>query len=223
MTLIARYQALNARFMSFAPRERLLLIGMLLGVLYGAADLAWFSPLAQARAELTARADSARTAISRQRAELTMLQGLAARDPFAALKARLQQLREAGTELDAQLKTLGGGLTAPGERPALMRRVLELARAVAVEQVATLPEEVILLAESEPGAEREAGPAIYRQGVALEFSASFSGALAFLSALETLPWQLYFESLDYRVADYPTARMRLNFYTLAQAEGLWHE
>lgn len=227
MTLTARYQNLNSRFMRLAPRERLLLAAVLLGLLYGLADVLWYAPLAQTRAELTTRAETARAALTRQQAELSMLQGLVARDPFAGLKAQLQQLREAGVELDTQLKTLGGGLTAPGERPALMRRVLELSRGVVMEKVATLPEEVILLAEDAPNLdakiEQTGGPAIYRQGVALDFSASFSGALAFLNALEALPWQLYFESLEYRVEQYPTARVRLNFYTLAQAEGLWHE
>ncbi len=59
---------------------------------------------------------------------------------------------------------------------------------------------------------------IYKHGLAITFSGTYLDTLNYLKALEALPWHFIWESIDYRVKDYPTAETTITAYTLSFKE-----
>lgn len=55
---------------------------------------------------------------------------------------------------------------------------------------------------------------IYQHRVEIECQGSFFNILAYLTRLETIPWHLYWDNLEYKVLKYPEADVRVQFYVL---------
>jgi MSHA biogenesis protein MshJ len=66
------------------------------------------------------------------------------------------------------------------------------------------------------------GPAIYRHGVELSVEGSYADLLSYLQALEALPQQLLWGSLELKVEQYPHVVLTLRLYTLS-LESAWVE
>ena len=232
-TLRQHWQHGVNRFEGFAPRERLLLTAAVAGALFFGMDFLAFASHRELAAGLLAREESAATAIERGRSEKSVFEGLAARDPLAPLRNDLSQLTAINVELDQRLAELAAGLVPPRELAPMLQSLLAQTDQVSLLAVTTLPEVAIDLgAPGEtppaPAVEAAAGaqagsPKLFRHGVKIHLQGTFRSALEYIRALETAPWHLYWESLDYRVDHYPLANITLNVYTLAQAEGLWNE
>jgi len=73
-------------------------------------------------------------------------------------------------------------------------------------------------ADGEAG-DNEAKPGIYKHGVRVEFEGDFYATLRYLQALEAMPWRFYWDSVDYQVLDYPTARVAITVHTLSLERG----
>lgn len=68
-------------------------------------------------------------------------------------------------------------------------------------------------------AEREDAPtSFYRHGLEIELEGSYADCLRYLSAIEALPWRLYWQVLDVETLEYPTNRVRLEVSTLSLNE-----
>ncbi|MCK9397213.1 MAG: type II secretion system protein M [Methylobacter sp.] len=59
---------------------------------------------------------------------------------------------------------------------------------------------------------------VYKHGLAITFYGSYLDTLNYLKALESLPWHFIWESIDYRVIDYPAAETTIRAYTLSFKE-----
>lgn len=58
-------------------------------------------------------------------------------------------------------------------------------------------------------------PLIYQHGLELHFSGTYADTLAYLTALEAMQWNFVWDSVDYRVKDYPIAEITLRVHTLS--------
>ena len=60
---------------------------------------------------------------------------------------------------------------------------------------------------------------VYKHRLVIEMEGTFSGTVDYLESLESLPWQLYWDEIDYQVARYPLARVKILLYSLGPEEG----
>jgi MSHA biogenesis protein MshJ len=58
-------------------------------------------------------------------------------------------------------------------------------------------------------------PLIYQHGLELHFSGTYADTLAYLTALETMPWNFVWDGINYQVKDYPIAEITLRVHTLS--------
>lgn len=63
------------------------------------------------------------------------------------------------------------------------------------------------------------GVTFYRHGLEIEVEGSYAACLAYLNAIEALPWRLYWQVLELDVIDYPQNRIRIEVGTLSLDEG----
>ena len=56
---------------------------------------------------------------------------------------------------------------------------------------------------------------VFKHKMQIEFRGTYFNVIEFLSHLEKLPWNIYWESLDYKVLSYPEADVVAQFYVLS--------
>lgn len=56
---------------------------------------------------------------------------------------------------------------------------------------------------------------IYQYGMQIEFRATYFNAIEYLRRIEKLRWHLYWDSLNYKVTDYPEANVIIEFHALS--------
>lgn len=56
---------------------------------------------------------------------------------------------------------------------------------------------------------------LYQHGLVLHFSGTYADTLAYLTALEALPWNFVWDGINYQVKDYPLAEITLRVHTLS--------
>lgn len=233
-----KWGQLKNRFEAFAVRERLLLVGAAVALVYLLWEMLLFHPMAKEKQVLAARERVAQQAIQMTEAEITVLKNIASKDPNVALRQEIADLRARLNSLDQQLDTLAVGLVSAHTLPKVMHSILSKIGKLHIEQLITLPPETLNLSADvkkaeiqtaavssspvpQPNAEpMEPGASVYRHSVVLNLSGDFAGIVQYLRELESSDWRFYWESLRYQVTEYPQAKIRLRVFTLSSQRGV---
>jgi hypothetical protein len=235
-----KWGQLKNRFEAFAMRERLLLVGAAVALVYLLWEMLLFHPLTKEKQVLVARERVAQQAIQMTEAEITVLRNLVNKDPNVELRQEIADLRARLNSLDQQLDTLAVGLVPAHTLPKVMHGILSKTGKLQIEQLITLPPEILNLAagvnkvevqpaETKPSTAAvqpentesvEQGASVYRHSVVLSLSGDFASVVQYLRELEHSDWRFYWESLRYQVSDYPQAKIRLRVFTLSSQRGV---
>lgn len=210
----ARLTALAERLDALAPKERVLLLvaATLLLVMLWHSGLQ--QPLALQRARLQAEATQIRTRLAGIEAEATRILTAAATDPDVALEAELASIREQTAKHEARIRERAGELVEPTEMAAILRTVLEQTRGlefVGLEGLGAEP----LVARKKGAEVDEDAPRAFRHGFRIRFKGSYLDTLAYLRALEALPWRFFWDGVSIDVTEHPQARASIVVYTLS--------
>lgn len=113
---------------------------------------------------------------------------------LAALKADYQQLQ-------TQTQALNNTFVPPALMANLLSDLLKQNKHLTLNKLETLPVKQQQL--------------LYQHGLELHFSGSYADTLAYLTALEAMPWNFVWDSIHYQVKDYPIAEITLRVHTLS--------
>lgn len=230
-----KWSLLKSRFESFEMRERLLIVGAVVALVYLLWDFLLLQPMGKEMQIIVARERVARQAIQTTEAEITVLQNIATKDPNVALRGEIEELRSKIASLDEQLDTLAVGLVPAQQLPKVMHNVLSKSGKLTIERLATLPPQEMALSagvKAEPqAAEATAEPVeqvepvqqevkIYKHSVVLNLTGDFAAVVQYLRELERSDWRFYWESLSYKVTSYPNAKIRIRVFTLSSQRGV---
>jgi MSHA biogenesis protein MshJ len=132
--------------------------------------------------------------------------------------------RQRVAELDRQLSDLSSLLVAPDVMPNLLRSLVATSdmKMVAFENMAPQP----LLAPEKSSApifdynsnsSSQVGKPLqlFRHGMSLQLRGSFSSSLKYLKSVESQPWGVVWNSLDYEVDSYPNGNLTIKIETLS--------
>ena len=127
-------------------------------------------------------------------------------------RSRIASLRRRIDEINAALGDHAAELIDPAEMAQVLEGVLkEQSRLTLVRIRNTTPDS--LSADEEPEA-----VTFYRHGLEIEVEGSYAACLEYLSAIEALPWRLYWQVLELDVIEYPRNRIRIEVGTLSLDE-----
>lgn len=140
--------------------------------------------------------------------QLQSLQALLANDPVDVKIRERDALQQQVQEQEAELAAMSGGLVKPQLLPELLEQMLQQVKGLELIAMETL------------SAERQL-TGVYRHEVHLTLSGGYQNVLAYLKALESLPWKFYWQDFNYRVEQYPSARVDIKVYTLSTAESIY--
>lgn len=233
---MSRFADLQQRFDALQPRERALAsitVGVLLVLgLY----VLWIEPAGKAVAAdasqieaLTPQVESGRVALARMQAEL-------ARDPEAARRLALDQLKQESTELDVRLRADEAAVIPPGRMPAVLRDLLGRDARLKVLGVRALRPEVLRWSPSTSPTSAQAAtdaspadptpppsvagvPSLYRHRVVLRFEGDYAAALDYVRSIEALPSRVRMHDLQVDAQRWPVLSVTLTVETLGLEEG----
>jgi len=222
MTLPQRLQAWLARIDALALRERVLVFVAALGILYlGWSQLA-FAPLSAYRDQLVAEVERTRAQTEELNAQIRRLAQARSEDPNAAERARLAELREALEQARSRVREVTRSLVPPEKMAGLLEAVLNRQTDLTLVRLESLGVEPALGPAGEDGAAPPDGlpGTLFRHGLRIELRGSYLETLRYLGALEALPWQFLWESVEVEVLEYPSVRVSITVYSLSE-ENAW--
>lgn len=200
-----------AKIDALSMRERLLMFITMLVLI----AILWHTLLMQ---PLSQRADQTRTQLNEleqrissanQNLEDQIMQLASGGDEQ---RLRIASLRRRIDEINATLGNHAAELIDPSEMAQVLEGVLkEQSRLNLVRIRNTTPDS--LSADEDPSA-----VTFYRHGLEIEVEGSYAACLEYLSAIESLPWRLYWQVLELDVIDYPLNRIRIEVGTLSLDE-----
>jgi len=230
-----------ARIDAMTLKERVLIsVSLLLG-----AAMSWhallFEPLDIRRRALAAEIGSTADSLQRLEAVSNELMAGAHVDPDAGarqmLAARDLELKALAQSVEAKV----GRVVPPAQMAAVLETVLGRFReleflgleGLGVEAlvepvtVATEAAQPVLRAGDLPGQARELvvsaageGPkTAYRHGIRIRFAGSYLATIAYLQALEALPWGFFWDRVELETRDFPRVEGSIVVYTVSLEEG----
>lgn len=222
----ARLQAYFERLDNMSLRERVMIFLMLAGVLVALSVTFALDPLIAKQKQLAQKLAQSQAQTTAMEAQMSALTEASKIDPDASNKARL-------TFLEAQRKSaievLSGtrlGLVGADRMAQLLQELLGQNGKLKLVAIKTLPV-TSLLEESKPSTpetktsapEKNTSPlsalGLYRHGVEISVEGSYSDLLAYMAALERLPWRVHWSMASLSTQDYPTSRLTLTLFTLS--------
>jgi MSHA biogenesis protein MshJ len=219
-----KLQPLAERVDRLSLRERGLVFGAAIVLVFIAWQSLLMDPLA-ARARLAEQ----RLADARQRTDAEVLAGTAAdQDPAVLAVARERALRGQLATLEAELTEASRGYVAPERMPELLRELLAGQRGLRLVSLRNLPVESLSPPPAMEGAAGVGTPALrtadlsgskdrgpFLHPVEIVLDGDFGSIVAYMRALEGLPWRLHWRQLDMSARQYPLNRVRIEIGTLS--------
>ena len=99
-----------------------------------------------------------------------------------------------------------------------LRRLLRNTHELDLVRMESLPPEP-LYGRSEAGSESDSESQVYLHTVELELAGSYLSALRYVREIESMPWNLLWDTLEYEVQEYPRGRITLRVQSLSTQEG----
>lgn len=202
---IQRYQALN-------PRERQLSLITLHLVLLALMAVVFIEPLVSRGMAQQSQANELLATNARLEQQLKQLQNSPIKDPNQELRDELELLTAERLSIENRISNLTDALVSPDKMVALLEQMLTQDSRLKITSLVTLPKEEIQLDANDPSAR------LYRHGLQLRIRATYDSLVDYLKRLDALQWRLYWQSLDYRVEQYPRGELLLEVYTLSSRE-----
>lgn len=190
-----------------------------------------YDPLKADIASLEGQIRSATNQISSQQQAYTALLARSQQDPNKATNDRLAVLVREQALLDQDIDNLAGDLVTPDEMTTILTSVL--GQFNGLELLLFSNEEAVPLRDDlanapEPDAEgrdvvdsSDSGISgqVYSHGLTIEFEGDFFSTLQYLRFLEDVSGSFFWDSINFKQTEWPTAHVSLQIHTLSTDEG----
>lgn len=205
MKMSPAVETLAARLKKLTARERLMVLAAALAAIVTIWNATLMSPLNAKRDALGQELASLQDSMY---AAADAAEAAEASDPLSVAFAKRKALRAELDQLNAQLAKESAGLIEPRRMAEVIHDVLKHQNGVALVSLRNLPPQS--LAKDKTAA---SGP--YIHPVELVVEGGYLDVLAYLRALEALPWRFYWRILELQTTDYPVNRVRIELGTLS--------
>ncbi len=198
-----QWQEYSQKYAMLSARERGLIAGL---VLFGIALLGyqfWVEPLQVESTRVERSQNSLNNAIRNLEGEVATLRILSQQDPDETLREQQKQLSQQISELETRLDERLLALVLPEHMASSLALLLAQADNVSLVKMSILDSESLT---------PEGG--LYRHGLELELEGRYFDLQNALLRMEQLEQRFYWRQFDYKVTDFPLARLHLRLDTL---------
>lgn len=188
-------------------RERVIVFGAGVALLY----VFWHTVLID---PVTARAKAAEQRLTETRRQMALIDQVGTattQDPAIAAALRNRALQQRLTALDAQLQSAAQGYVAPERMIEMLRELLAEQHGLTLVSLANMPVESLSPpVGTKPGAPIPAdnrGPFLHP--VEMVVQGDYASVVAYLRALESMPWRISWQQVELTAGEYPQNRVRI--------------
>jgi len=214
----ASWQRMLEKFAALNARERMLILIAIFAVCYQLADMVILDRQFQQIEQLNRAMTQDNQAINRVSMELNALASRVHDDPNRELRRQIEEERSRVQALQLRLQEATGDLISPQDMARFLEQLLVQEQPLTMLRLRTLDVEPLLTADAERVDATSSGLVLHRHGFEIEFSGGYLATLRYMKSLEALPWRFFWDSVDYRVLDYPSSVVRLKQHTLSLSE-----
>lgn len=154
-------------------------------------------------------------------------------DPEQVIQEKMKQLRQQSAQLRGEMMGMQKNLVAPEKMPQLLGDILKRNGKLRLISLKNLPlvslggpeskeaESAAAKTGTKPAEPAGKTPAtagtglIYRHGVEIVVRGNYLDMVNYLTALEAMPWELYWGNAKLQVETYPVSTLTLTLYTLS--------
>ena len=213
--MLARTRPLIERLDALTLRERVIIFGAGVTLVY----IAWQTLLVD---PLAARAKSAQQHLADVRQQASVIDQIgtaSSSDPAVAAGLRNRALGERLTVLDREINSAAQGYVAPQQMNELLRALLAEQHGLKLVSLSNLPVESLSHPQSPKGdgkvdtkadnsiAAGDRGPFLHPVEIVVE--GDYASVVAYLRAVEGLPWRIHWRKLELVAGQYPVNRVTL--------------
>jgi len=218
-------ELIDARVM----RERALIFMCMLAAVFMVWSFVIQAPFDKKRLELESKIAASETEQRNLQVQIAAVTQSLLNDPARTKKAQITQLESDIAGVDSQLQSVSQRLIKAEQLPLALQDVLSKAERVTLLEVNTMPAMELQLTQLSESGQSSSAPSqqsqpqnagVYMHAVELKLAGNYAEVLQLLKSLEQLPWRFYWQTLDYKVVQYPNAEILLRVYTLSSEEGL---
>jgi MSHA biogenesis protein MshJ len=153
-------------------------------------------------------------------------------DPNNTLRAQLSEVLTQGEVMQEKINSLTQALVAPRQMINLLEQVLTQDKQLKLISLNNLPEKKMniegdalteksdfkksILAAGKKTDSEEA--LIYKHTFEIELESTYPSTVSYLKRLDNLPWQLFWQSLQYESTEYPKGSLKIKIYTLSTSK-----
>ncbi len=211
---MSAWQQMSERFSALKEREKYTaFIGALLLALW-LFMLQLLVPAFEELRKVEQQIASATMTVQQQSNTLIALQQQAGVDIDANYKVELESLQHQEQELQQQISKLTSYFIGSERMASVLQDVLKSSNNVKMKSVIAKPP--VPLTFSEQGTDNKA--VIYQHSTVVVLTGNYFALAAVLERLDTLSWSLGWQSIDYKVTEYPDAELTLHLLTVSDNE-----
>ena len=203
-------KTLQTRFNSLTDREQLIFLVTFLILLWSAWDNLVYQPITDKTKQYATELKTLDNRLSAYQQTIIEIERLGKLDPNLSNKTKLQQLNARLEKLKSQLGEGEKEFVSANKMANLLTDMLNQNNGLKLIALETLPATTLSKSDQQSW--------VYRHGLSLTLQGSFMDTVNYLKSLESLPWRFSWDSVDYRVKQYPVAETTLRLYTLSFEE-----
>lgn len=208
-----RFHKLLASIDALSLRERLFVLAAIMVVIGGLWEAVLMQPLKAREQIATAQVDSTRHHIDQLNQSIELAaEGISKGMP--AKQERLRVLRQKVAESDKDLRVFTSDLVDPAQMRSVLEDLIRRQQGLKLLSISNSKSQP-LIDSQDANKTGDAAPRLYRHGMVLQVEGGYLDALAYLRAVEKLPWHLFWARLQLDSSDYPRNKITIELDTLS--------
>lgn len=227
--------AFAERFEAFSLRERALGIVVVIVVMFMLWDALLMAPEEIQQKQIVSKMQSMNQQTKALNLQIREMSAALRGGEAQHIETRVSELRTLLANLAQQQKELTVQFIQPAQMASILRDMLSAESGLVLTQLESLGAEPLFPSpedkEKNDGrvesaqtinankTERSHRPEVFKHGMRIVFEGDYFKTLAYLRALEAMPWRLYWDNVEYQVTEYPKARVAITVHTLSLDEG----
>ncbi len=217
--MMGNWQHSNDKFAALSSREKWLILICSVVLIFMVIFTLLLEPAMEKKHALTKRLNTIQSNITQLKNENMIMEAKLQRDPNEDIKKQFDRLTRQNDKLDKDLDEAIGGLIAPSQMPELLEEVLTNSKNLKLVSLTSMPAESLTVQGASDQQDESQAPSIgyYLHPVKIELTGKYFDILEYLQALEAMPKQYYWRSYQYKVEEYPQARLIMQVYTLGSS------
>ncbi|WP_415906309.1 hypothetical protein ACMXYX_17060 [Neptuniibacter sp. QD72_48] len=219
-----RWQDWDSKWNELTARERIMLLVVGLVTPLALIFVFLIEPAMIVLQKVPSKIETMQTSIDAQNRVLQLLQSQEPKDPDIEARAELKRLRTELSEANQDIKRAATNLVSPDQMLTLLRSVLANEQGIALVSAKSLPVEAQQLNEKPGEADQKNKPVgpkavIFIHPFELELEGTYQGLYDYLQRIEHLDGVFFWDALEYKVDEYPTAKVKIKVHTLSSEAG----